>query len=163
MYFIIFRFKTFGAPDPHRPAEDVAFSVARFFQKGGSVHNYYMVFSLISLAHLWQFCILLFLLIFYSILINFCLKYSTFCIVAAAAAVILHPYFHHHQHNWWLFLLPCGFSITVEQILVARLVDHSLLQVTTTKHQLMNMVSNLCFSYHYVEVCKMKFNCHVIH
>ncbi|XP_024019187.1 beta-galactosidase 10 isoform X2 [Morus notabilis] len=35
-------FKTFGAPDPHRPAEDVAFSVARFFQKGGSVHNYYM-------------------------------------------------------------------------------------------------------------------------
>ncbi|XP_071722520.1 beta-galactosidase 10 [Rutidosis leptorrhynchoides] len=35
-------FKTFGAPDPHRPVEDVAFSVARFFQKGGSVHNYYM-------------------------------------------------------------------------------------------------------------------------
>ncbi|KAJ4715205.1 Beta-galactosidase [Melia azedarach] len=35
-------FKTFGAPDPHRPHEDVAFSVARFFQKGGSVHNYYM-------------------------------------------------------------------------------------------------------------------------
>ncbi|KAG4113734.1 hypothetical protein ERO13_D12G001250v2 [Gossypium hirsutum] len=35
-------FKTFGARDPHRPAEDVAFSVARFFQKGGSVHNYYM-------------------------------------------------------------------------------------------------------------------------
>ncbi|KAK7282252.1 hypothetical protein RIF29_10887 [Crotalaria pallida] len=27
---------------PHRPAEDVAFSVARFFQKGGSVMNYYM-------------------------------------------------------------------------------------------------------------------------
>ncbi|GAB2277284.1 Beta-galactosidase 10 [Dionaea muscipula] len=35
-------FKTFGSRDPHRPAEDVAFSVARFFQKGGSVHNYYM-------------------------------------------------------------------------------------------------------------------------
>ncbi|XP_062094065.1 beta-galactosidase 10 [Humulus lupulus] len=35
-------FKTFGSPDPHRPAEDVAYSVARFFQKGGSVHNYYM-------------------------------------------------------------------------------------------------------------------------
>ncbi|KAG5035864.1 hypothetical protein JHK87_010774 [Glycine soja] len=35
-------FKTFGGRDPHRPAEDVAFSVARFFQKGGSVHNYYM-------------------------------------------------------------------------------------------------------------------------
>lgn len=37
------RFKTFGGRDPHRPAEDVAYSVARFFQKGGSVHNYYMV------------------------------------------------------------------------------------------------------------------------
>ncbi|XP_022759241.1 beta-galactosidase 10-like [Durio zibethinus] len=35
-------FKTFGARDPHRPAEDIAFSVARFFQKGGSVQNYYM-------------------------------------------------------------------------------------------------------------------------
>ncbi|XP_049395367.1 beta-galactosidase 10 [Solanum stenotomum] len=35
-------FKTFGARDPHRPAEDVAYSVARFFQKGGSVQNYYM-------------------------------------------------------------------------------------------------------------------------
>ncbi|TXG60274.1 hypothetical protein EZV62_014847 [Acer yangbiense] len=35
-------FKTFGARDPHRPPEDIAFSVARFFQKGGSVHNYYM-------------------------------------------------------------------------------------------------------------------------
>lgn len=35
-------FKTFGARNPHRPAEDIAFSVARFFQKGGSVQNYYM-------------------------------------------------------------------------------------------------------------------------
>ncbi|XP_031092539.1 beta-galactosidase 10 isoform X1 [Ipomoea triloba] len=35
-------FKTFGASDPHRPPEDIAFSVARFFQKGGSVQNYYM-------------------------------------------------------------------------------------------------------------------------
>ncbi|KAH9602020.1 hypothetical protein KSS87_003555, partial [Heliosperma pusillum] len=29
-------------PTPHRPAEDIAYAVARFFQKGGSVHNYYM-------------------------------------------------------------------------------------------------------------------------
>lgn len=43
---IYFRFKTFGARNPHRPAEDIAFSVARFFQKGGSVQNYYMVFHL---------------------------------------------------------------------------------------------------------------------
>ncbi|VFQ62028.1 unnamed protein product [Cuscuta campestris] len=35
-------FRTFGDSDPHRPPEDIAFSVARFFQKGGSVHNYYM-------------------------------------------------------------------------------------------------------------------------
>ncbi|KAI5674488.1 hypothetical protein M9H77_14852 [Catharanthus roseus] len=35
-------FKTFGASDPHRPPEDVAYSVARFFQKGGSLQNYYM-------------------------------------------------------------------------------------------------------------------------
>ncbi|PKI31692.1 hypothetical protein CRG98_047902 [Punica granatum] len=35
-------FKTFGSRDPHRPAEDVAFAVARFFQKGGSLNNYYM-------------------------------------------------------------------------------------------------------------------------
>ncbi|CAH9088466.1 unnamed protein product [Cuscuta europaea] len=35
-------FKTFGASDPHRPPEDIAFSVAHFFQKGGSMQNYYM-------------------------------------------------------------------------------------------------------------------------
>ncbi|XP_059656325.1 beta-galactosidase 10 [Cornus florida] len=35
-------FKTFGARDPHRPPEDIAYSVARFFQKGGSLQNYYM-------------------------------------------------------------------------------------------------------------------------
>ncbi|XP_072964754.1 beta-galactosidase 3 [Typha angustifolia] len=35
-------FQTFGATNPHRPPEDIAFSVARFFQKGGSVQNYYM-------------------------------------------------------------------------------------------------------------------------
>ncbi|KAJ4747788.1 Beta-galactosidase [Rhynchospora pubera] len=35
-------FQTFGATNPHRPPEDIAFSVARFFQKGGTVQNYYM-------------------------------------------------------------------------------------------------------------------------
>lgn len=35
-------FKTFGSSQPHRPPEDVAFSVARFFQKGGCLQNYYM-------------------------------------------------------------------------------------------------------------------------
>ncbi|KAL8153284.1 hypothetical protein V2J09_011044 [Rumex salicifolius] len=32
----------FGGPVPTRPAEDMAFSVARFIQKGGSFVNYYM-------------------------------------------------------------------------------------------------------------------------
>lgn len=35
-------FQTFGAPNPHRPSEDIAYAVARFFQKGGSLQNYYM-------------------------------------------------------------------------------------------------------------------------
>eukprot|EP00928_Gymnodinium_smaydae_P016376 TRINITY_DN16131_c0_g1_i1.p1 TRINITY_DN16131_c0_g1~~TRINITY_DN16131_c0_g1_i1.p1 ORF type:complete len:665 (+),score=-23.34 TRINITY_DN16131_c0_g1_i1:133-2127(+) len=35
-------FQTFGGRTPHRPAEDVAFAVARFFQRGGTFQNYYM-------------------------------------------------------------------------------------------------------------------------
>ncbi|XP_057969924.1 beta-galactosidase 10 [Malania oleifera] len=35
-------FQTFGTANPHRPPQDIAFSVARFFQKSGSVQNYYM-------------------------------------------------------------------------------------------------------------------------
>uniref|UniRef100_A0A5B7A6C7 Beta-galactosidase n=2 Tax=Davidia involucrata TaxID=16924 RepID=A0A5B7A6C7_DAVIN len=35
-------FTEFGGPVPYRPAEDLAFSVARFIQKGGSYINYYM-------------------------------------------------------------------------------------------------------------------------
>ncbi|KAJ6711463.1 BETA-GALACTOSIDASE RELATED [Salix purpurea] len=35
-------FTQFGGPVPHRPAEDMAFSVASFIQKGGSFINYYM-------------------------------------------------------------------------------------------------------------------------
>ncbi|CAL0332422.1 unnamed protein product [Lupinus luteus] len=35
-------FTEFGGPVPYRPAEDLAFSVARFLQKGGSFVNYYM-------------------------------------------------------------------------------------------------------------------------
>jgi hypothetical protein len=32
-----------GGSLPHRPAEDLAFAVARFYQRGGSFQNYYMV------------------------------------------------------------------------------------------------------------------------
>ncbi|KAG8657149.1 hypothetical protein MANES_03G042616v8 [Manihot esculenta] len=35
-------FKSWGDKDPLRTAEDLAFSVARFFQTGGSFQNYYM-------------------------------------------------------------------------------------------------------------------------
>ncbi|KAK3445531.1 hypothetical protein EUGRSUZ_A01556 [Eucalyptus grandis] len=37
-------FKDWGMKDPHRTAEDLAFAVARFFQYGGSLQNYYMLF-----------------------------------------------------------------------------------------------------------------------
>lgn len=37
------RFKNWGGKDPYRTAEDVAFAVARFFQRGGTFQNYYMV------------------------------------------------------------------------------------------------------------------------
>lgn len=43
-FFIkIGRFTAFGGSVPTRPAEDLAFSVARFIAKGGSFVNYYMV------------------------------------------------------------------------------------------------------------------------
>ncbi|XP_073008003.1 beta-galactosidase 2-like [Typha latifolia] len=35
-------FTGFGNPVPHRPVEDLAFSVAKFIKKGGSFVNYYM-------------------------------------------------------------------------------------------------------------------------
>ncbi|XP_075493962.1 beta-galactosidase [Primulina tabacum] len=35
-------FTKFGGPVPYRPVEDLAFSVAKFIQKGGSFINYYM-------------------------------------------------------------------------------------------------------------------------
>ncbi|OVA10161.1 D-galactoside/L-rhamnose binding SUEL lectin domain [Macleaya cordata] len=35
-------FLSFGGASPYRPVEDIAFSVARFFQRGGTFQNYYM-------------------------------------------------------------------------------------------------------------------------
>ncbi|KAA8516637.1 hypothetical protein F0562_016857 [Nyssa sinensis] len=35
-------YKAWGGQDPHRTAEDLAFAVARFFQYGGTLQNYYM-------------------------------------------------------------------------------------------------------------------------
>ena len=31
---------------PYRPVEDIAFAVARFYQRGGTFQNYYMVMQL---------------------------------------------------------------------------------------------------------------------
>ncbi|KAK6930724.1 Glycoside hydrolase 35, catalytic domain [Dillenia turbinata] len=38
-------FTAWGGRVLHRPVEDIAFAVARFFQHGGSFHNYYMYFG----------------------------------------------------------------------------------------------------------------------
>ncbi|GAB4844075.1 Beta-galactosidase 9 [Ancistrocladus abbreviatus] len=38
-------YTSWGGRIPHRPAEDLAFAVARFFQRGGSFQNYYMYFG----------------------------------------------------------------------------------------------------------------------
>ena len=38
-------FQKWGEPAPHRPATDVAFSVARWIAKGGTYMNYYMAFG----------------------------------------------------------------------------------------------------------------------
>ncbi|CAH9137509.1 unnamed protein product [Cuscuta epithymum] len=35
-------FKNWGGKDPYRTAEDLAYAVARFFQRGGTFQNYYM-------------------------------------------------------------------------------------------------------------------------
>ena len=43
-------FQKWGEAMPHRPASDVAFSVARWFAKGGSFMNYYMAFGGTSFA-----------------------------------------------------------------------------------------------------------------
>ncbi|KAI3706213.1 hypothetical protein L6452_23807 [Arctium lappa] len=38
-------YTTWGGTLPHRPVEDLAFAVARFYQRGGSFQNYYMFFG----------------------------------------------------------------------------------------------------------------------
>ncbi|GLT61015.1 hypothetical protein SLA2020_337510 [Shorea laevis] len=38
-------FAMWGGRLPHRPVEDLAFAIARFFQRGGSFQNYYMYFG----------------------------------------------------------------------------------------------------------------------
>lgn len=38
-----YRYRVFGDPPSQRAAEDIAYSVARFFSKNGSFVNYYMV------------------------------------------------------------------------------------------------------------------------
>lgn len=44
-------FTSWGDPIPQRPVEDNAFAIARFFQRGGSFHNYYMYFGGTNFGH----------------------------------------------------------------------------------------------------------------
>ena len=44
----MYRYADWGEALPHRPAQDSAFAVARFYQRGGSLQNYYMVRAKIS-------------------------------------------------------------------------------------------------------------------
>ncbi|KAL5975826.1 Beta-galactosidase 7 [Asimina triloba] len=44
-------FKAWGERDPHRPAEDVAFAVARFYVRGGSLQSYYMYHGGTNFGH----------------------------------------------------------------------------------------------------------------
>lgn len=47
--FGICRFLAFGGAVPYRPVEDLGFSVARFYQRGGTFQNYYMVILSVDL------------------------------------------------------------------------------------------------------------------
>jgi hypothetical protein len=44
-------FLSFGGAVPYRPVEDLAFAVARFYQRGGTFQNYYMVTSFSPALH----------------------------------------------------------------------------------------------------------------
>jgi hypothetical protein len=49
-------FLSFGGAVPYRPAEDLAFAVARFYQRGGTFQNYYMVSSSRAKTRRFLFC-----------------------------------------------------------------------------------------------------------
>ncbi|XP_024986658.1 beta-galactosidase 8 [Cynara cardunculus var. scolymus] len=44
-------FLSFGGAVPYRPAEDIAFAVARFYQRGGTFQNYYMYHGGTNFGH----------------------------------------------------------------------------------------------------------------
>ncbi|GMN62892.1 hypothetical protein TIFTF001_031971 [Ficus carica] len=46
-------YASWGGRLPHRPVEDLAFAVARFFQRGGSFQNYYMYIPLLEKSSTW--------------------------------------------------------------------------------------------------------------
>lgn len=49
--FNFLRFLSFGGQTPQRPVKDLAFATARFFQRGGILQNYYMVYYIFMYAH----------------------------------------------------------------------------------------------------------------
>lgn len=56
LWLFLWRYTSWGGRVPHRPVEDIAFAVARFFQRGGSFQNYYMV-KLIFKCHCFSLAI----------------------------------------------------------------------------------------------------------
>lgn len=47
IFLVAHRFRTFGDQLAQRSAEDIAYAVLRFFAKGGTLVNYYMVCVLV--------------------------------------------------------------------------------------------------------------------
>jgi hypothetical protein len=119
----MYRFQNWGQPVPHRPVEDNAFAVARFFQRGGSFHNYYMVGSMEPLE-----CSVDFWTIYSLTKIFRSLKYLS------------HMSKHFYCQSPTYPCLSCLGSISVGPTLHELVVGHSWQRLTIMMPQLMNMV-----------------------
>lgn len=72
-----YRYRVFGDPPSTRSAEDLAFSVARFFSKNGTLVNYYMVINDLIMQCIQL--IFLFFIFFMKLTYVHCICYSTQC------------------------------------------------------------------------------------
>lgn len=110
---LLVRFLSFGGRVPYRPVEDLAFAVARFFQRGGTFQNYYMVI-------IWTW-------IFKHVSIRSLLDYYVDISSLLAFLVFFFKFF---------------ISIMEEPTLDAHLEDHLLPQAMTMMLQLMSTVNS---------------------
>jgi len=115
------RYLLFGGGFPHRPVEDLAFAVARFFQRGGTFQNYYMVLQPEMLFTS-------------SILYDSSTSGKKFALEGI---------------SWYCIIFYCLLknSTMEEPTLTEVPADHSLLQVMILMHRLMSMVWFLQPSY----------------